>query len=54
MSTALAFWILALLWFALGIIGAFKDDRRLGLAGNVIAFLLICLLGWATFGPALR
>ena len=46
MSKALVFWLVYLIWVLLSLWG--WDRRTVG--GGLILFILVFLLGWATFG----
>lgn len=53
MSTALLFWVIMLLWLFFGL----YRDRSAGpwnLGGHVILWVLLALLGWKVFGPAIH
>ena len=51
MSIGLLFWILMVLWFVLGIFRWQGPlDPRLALGGDLLIFILLFLLGWASFG----
>lgn len=52
MSIGLLFWILILLWLILGIMRAGNDWKAH--IPNTILFILLVLLGWMVFGPALH
>jgi hypothetical protein len=56
MSLGLAFWIIMLLWFLLGL--AWHFGVMTGIYGplgfSVVLFLLLGLLGWKVFGPPLH
>jgi hypothetical protein len=55
MDKSLIFWVIMLIW-ALCIGGllnpAWRD--RVYIGGNVVLFILLALLGWVVFGPAVR
>jgi hypothetical protein len=52
MSLALAFWVLMLVWLALGLFG---DRWGWGPWGStVLLFVLLLLLGWAQFGAPIH
>lgn len=56
MSRGLIFWILMLLWL-LAILGALwwpMHANHIHAGGSVLLFLLLGLLGWDTYGPAVR
>lgn len=56
MPLAYCFWILLLLWMVLSLYWGYRTDRAAGFAAfapvgaNVLAFVLIFLLGVAVFG----
>lgn len=52
MTFALAFWVLMLIWLALGLWLAWPSGG-IGIAPNLLLFLLLLLLGWHAFGPPL-
>lgn len=56
MSIALLFWILMILWFLFGIWSSWPLSASNGktVAGNLLLFVVIALLGWQVFGPALH
>lgn len=58
MSLGLAFWILMLLWLVFGLWwnnrAAFASGNWSPVGGSLLLFLLLLLLGWASFGPPLR
>jgi hypothetical protein len=58
MPLALIFWILMLLWFVLGIYLHWTPSppqaQWLPWGGNLLLFILLVMLGWATFGPAIK
>ena len=53
MSLGLAFWILMLIWLALGV---YTNRASLAAAGlNLgLLFILLVLLGWAEFGAPIK
>lgn len=57
MPLSYAFWTLMLVALALGLAASWKPDLGKGwsgAAGDVLIFLLLALLGWQAFGPALK
>lgn len=52
MSFALAFWILMLLWLALGLWQTWPNYQA-G-APNLLLFILLVILGWHAFGAPIR
>ncbi len=57
MTTQLLFWVLMLLWLILGIAPTFPrgtDAKYWPFAGSLLLFILIGLLGWKVFGPAIH
>ena len=57
MSKGLVFWVLMLLWLVLGLWtnrAEFKAGNVPAFGGGLILFILLFLLGWATFGPPLQ
>lgn len=56
MTLSLVFWVLMLLWLVLGAWTAFQGGRA-GLAArapDALMFLLLLVLGWATFGAPVQ
>jgi len=55
MPRSLLFWVIMILWF-LSIIGViFSPELRWNFYGNrVLEFILLALLGWQVYGPALK
>ena len=52
MTYGLCFWILMLLWLVLGL---WQNRANYKAAGSaLLLFLLLLLLGWQVFGPALH
>lgn len=49
------FWMLAILCVVLGAVGMFPTPVKNGMwkAFGVVLFVLICLLGWKVYGPAI-
>lgn len=56
MSFALLFWVLMLLWLIFGIWANFPLDPNKSkiLGGHIGLFILLLLLGWKVFGPAVH
>jgi hypothetical protein len=57
MPAGIAFWVLMILWFVLGLWGQrgdFKEGRWAGLGGSLLEFALFFLIGWRLFGPVLQ
>lgn len=54
MSISLLFWVLMLFWLIFGLVPTWPITNYRPLAGNVILFILIGILGWKVFGPALH
>jgi hypothetical protein len=56
MSIALIFWIIMLLWLVLGFYQNWPapNTRPWPLGGHIILWILLALLGWKTFGPAIH
>lgn len=56
MSIALLFWILMILWFFFGLWSSWPltsaSARPLG--GGLVLFVLLAILGWQVFGPAIH
>ena len=52
MPIGLIFWVLMLLWLVFGFIPQQPGPLRYG--GTLILFILLFLLGWAAFGPAVH
>ncbi len=52
MSFGLCYWILMLLWLVLGARAGISNWKAH--VPNVILFVLLTILGWAVFGPALH
>ncbi len=56
MSVGFLFWLLVILSFIFNVVGAWPNPsadgrwKYLGLGGNVLHFILICLLGIRVFG----
>lgn len=55
MSIGLLFWILMIIWLVFGFVAWRGIAGPYGLVGNsLLLFILLGLLGWATFGPPLK
>lgn len=62
MNKGTLFWVLMILWLIFGIIGAFSAWPAAGaglvvyvpLASSLLLWVLLGLLGWQVFGPAVR
>ena len=54
MSLGLAFWIIMLLWLVLGLWAGWPFQNHFLLAGNLMLFILLLLLGWKVFGAPLQ
>lgn len=57
MPIAYIFWLLVILWALLGLgypLIAETPNRRVVAGGNLLLFVLIVLLGWQTFGSAVK
>lgn len=53
MSLALAFWIGMFIWLVFGLWSNWPIKGK-AVAGDVLLFVLLLLLGWKTFGPSLH
>lgn len=54
MTLGLAYWIIMLLWFVLGLYITWGLGNHFLVGGNVLLFILFALLGWKVFGPPLH
>lgn len=57
MPLAYIFWLLVILWAVFGLGYPFiveTPNRRVVTGGNLLLFVLIVLLGWQTFGSAVK
>jgi hypothetical protein len=60
MSTNLAFWVLMLLYLAFGLWNNWPTsmdkakDKAKDLGASFLVFVLLAILGWQVFGPALH
>lgn len=56
MTRGFIFWLVMLLWFLawLGVFMAPRDFMWAGHASSALLFLLLGLLGWQVYGPAVR
>ncbi len=52
MSIAVAYWVLMLVWLALGLWSVWPNIRAGG--PNLILFLLLALVGWKLFGAPVQ
>jgi hypothetical protein len=52
MSRGLLFWILMILWFVFGLWASWPLGW--GFGSTVLLFVLLALLGWQVFGPAIK
>ncbi len=53
MSVGFVFWLLMIIWLILGVVWWRKvppDTSYVVVGGNVLIFILLCLLGWGVFG----
>jgi hypothetical protein len=57
MPIGILFWVLMILWLVFGL-WSNSDEIRAGkyglLGGNLLLFIVIALIGWRVFGPALQ
>jgi hypothetical protein len=55
-TLALLFWLLMVVTLLFGILWAWPrtPETRFAFGGALLWWVLLALLGWATFGPALR
>lgn len=57
MQLSLLFWILMLLWLVLGVAPNWPSGNQASwrpFGGSLLLFVLIAMLGWKTFGPAVH
>ena len=57
MSLSLLFWIIMLVWLVFGLWQNYVPGQAYPFAragGNLLIFVLLGLLGWQVFGPAIR
>lgn len=56
MTMGLLFWVLMLLWLFFGLWSHWPINAANGrmAVGNLLLFILITLLGWKVFGPAVH
>lgn len=56
MTRGFIFWLVMLLWFLawLGVFMAPRDFMWAGHASSALLFLLLGLLGWQVYGPAVK
>lgn len=53
MTLTLAFWILMLLWLALGVYQN-RAQGALVIGGSAMLFLILLVLGWGVFGAPIQ
>lgn len=53
MSIGLVFWIAMLVWLLLGLYSN-RASLKVWAPSGLLIFLLLALLGWAVFGPAIH
>ncbi len=57
MPKQLIFWAIMLIWLVCGF-GAFSPSpvwkERATFGGNIVLFILLTLLGWQVYGPAIQ
>jgi hypothetical protein len=54
MTLGLAYWVLMLVWLAVGLYIGYIGASTFALGGNLLLFILLVLLGWQVFGPPLH
>lgn len=54
MTIGLAFWVLMLLWLVFGLWFAPRPYNLPFVGGNLLLFVLLCLLGWHEFGAPIH
>lgn len=56
MSLGLCYWVLMLVWLVFGVWSTWpvNGPNARPLAGTVMLFVLLVLLGWRSFGPPIR
>ena len=54
MALGLAYWIIMLLWFVLGVYVTWGIGNHYMTGGNILLFLLFFIIGWKLFGPPIR
>ena len=57
MTLALIYWILMFLWLIFGIwsnYGTIRSGQWYPFGGNLLLWILLLILGWATFGAPIR
>lgn len=54
MSLGLAFYVLMLIWLVFGLWQNWPTPQPKLVAGNVMLFILLLLLGWAVFGAPIH
>ena len=52
MSIGLLFWVIMIVWLLFGLWQSWPTPRPIG--NHIILWLLLALLGWQVFGPALH
>jgi hypothetical protein len=51
-TKGILFWVLMILWLVFGLWVAYPVGTLMGF--NALLFILLGLLGWAVFGPAIQ
>jgi len=54
MSIALLFWIIMLVWLIFGLWSQWPAGGPTGIGNVIVLWILLALLGWHVFGPALH
>ena len=55
MPAGIAFWVLMIIWFVLGLYNGRGQLNNYGwIGGTILEFVLFLLLGWRLFGPPLQ
>jgi len=54
MSISLIFWVLMLMWLVFGLWSNWPLTGPKPVAGTLLLFILLALLGWKVFGPAIH
>lgn len=56
MSIALLFWVIMLIWLLFGLRTNWPvaGTAPWGLGGHIVLWVLLALLGWKVFGPAIH
>ena len=52
-NISLLFWILMILWLVLGVWRDWPSGFKV-IGGNILIFVLLGILGWRVFGPAIH